>query len=73
MIESFSQPEAEEKILLMVTEQMNESYRKRILPNWHISKLALEKMRKEEYGQKVPSEEALVEAYTNLYTTRVLF
>jgi len=73
VIESFSQPEAEEKILLMVTEQMNESYRKRILPNWHISKPALEKMRKEKYGQKVPSEEALVEAYTNLYTTRVLF
>jgi len=58
MIESFSQPEAEEKILLMVTEQMNESYGKRILSNWHISKPALEKMRKEKYG----SEEALVEA-----------
>ena len=58
MIESFSHPEVEEKVLLMVTEQMNESYRKRILPNWHISKPALEKMRKEKYG----SEEALVEA-----------
>jgi transposase-like protein len=62
VIESFSQPEAEEKVLLMVTEQMNESYRKRILPNWHISKPALEKMRKEKYGSEVRSEEALVEA-----------
>ena len=62
VIESFSQPEAEEKILLMVTEQMNESYGKRILSNWHISKPALEKMRKEKYGTEVRSEEALVEA-----------
>jgi putative transposase len=62
VIESFSHPEAEEKVLLMVTEQMNESYRKRILPNWHISKPALEKMRKEKYGSEVRSEEALVEA-----------
>jgi transposase-like protein len=61
VIESFSQPEAEEKILLMVTEQMNESYGKRILSNWHISKPALEKMRKEKYGTEVRSEEALVE------------
>uniref|UniRef100_A0A7J3SLE6 Transposase n=1 Tax=Fervidicoccus fontis TaxID=683846 RepID=A0A7J3SLE6_9CREN len=61
MIESFSQPEGEEKVLLMVTEQMNESYRKRILPNWHISKPALEKMRKEKYGTEVRSEEAPVE------------
>jgi len=45
-------------VLLMVKEQMNKSYRKRILSNWHISKPALEKMRKEKYG----SEEALVEA-----------
>jgi transposase-like protein len=62
VIESFSQPEAEEKVLLMVTEQMNESYGKRILSNWHISKPALERMRKEEYGTEVRSEEALVEA-----------
>ena len=61
VIEPFSQPEAEEKILLMVTEQMNESYGKRILPNWHTSKPALEKMRKEKYGTEVQSEEALVE------------
>jgi hypothetical protein len=45
----------------MVTEQMNESYRKRMLPNWHLSKLASEKMRKERYGTGVRSEEALVE------------
>ena len=61
MIESFSQPEVEEKILLMVTEQMNESYGKRILSNWHISKPAIEKTRKEKYGTEVRSEEALVE------------
>lgn len=50
VIESFSHPEAEEKVLLMVTEQMNESYGKRTLQNWHLSKPALEKMRKERYG-----------------------
>jgi len=61
VIESFSHPEAEEKVLLIVTEQMNESYRKRILPDWHISRPALEKMRKEKYGTEVRSEEALVE------------
>jgi hypothetical protein len=61
VIESFSHPEAEEKVLLMVTEQRNESYGKRTLPNWYLSKPALEKMRKEKYGQKVPSEEVLVE------------
>jgi len=57
MIESFSHPEAEEKVLLMVTEQMNGRYRKRILPNWHLSKSALEKIRNEKYGTKVPSGE----------------
>jgi len=45
----------------MATEQMNKSYGKRILSNWHISKPALEKMRKEKYGSEVRSEEALVE------------
>ena len=45
----------------MVKEQMNESYGKRILPNWHISKPALEEMRKKKYGTEVRSEEALVE------------
>ena len=62
VIESFSQPEAEEKILLMVTEQMNSSYGKRTLQNWNLSKPALEKIRNEKYGTKVQSEEALVEA-----------
>jgi hypothetical protein len=32
VIESFSPPEAEEKVLLMVTEQMNESYGKKPYP-----------------------------------------
>jgi len=41
--------------------EMNESSRERILPNWHLSTLASEKMRKEGYGTGVRSEEALVE------------
>jgi transposase-like protein len=61
VIESFSHPEAEEKVLLMVTEQMNESYGKRILSNWHLSKPALERMRNEKYRTKVRSREALVD------------
>ena len=54
VIESFSHPKTEEKILLMVTEQMNSSYRKRTLQNWHLSKPALEKIRNEKYGQRFP-------------------
>ena len=34
MIESFSQPEDQEKILLKTTEEIIESYGKRALPNW---------------------------------------
>jgi len=60
VIEAFSQPEAAEKILLMVTEQINESYGKRTLPNFYLSKPGLEEIRNEKYGTKVQSEEALV-------------
>jgi len=34
--------------------RMNESCGKRTLPDWHLSKSALEKMRKEKYMQNVP-------------------
>ena len=58
----------------MVTERMNSSYGKSPLPNWHLSKPALEKMRKERYGTEVRSEEELVEVWRylhkSLYTTR---
>jgi hypothetical protein len=56
VIESFSQPEAAEKILLMITEQMNESYGKRTLPNWHLNKPALGRTRDEKYGTMVQPE-----------------
>ena len=45
----------------MVTEQMNESYGKRTLPNWHLSEPASEEIRNVKYGTKNQSEEALVE------------
>jgi len=42
----------------MVTE-MHESYGKRTLPNWHLSKPYLEELRNDRYGPKALSEEAL--------------
>jgi len=36
---------------------MNESYGKRTLPNWHLSKPALEEIRIEKYGTEAQSEE----------------
>jgi len=39
---------------------MNESYGKRALPNWHLSKPTLEEIRVQKYGKRVRSEEELV-------------
>jgi len=52
--------EAAEKILLMVTEQINSSYGKRTFSNWHMNKPALEEIENEIYRTRVKSKEALV-------------
>ena len=49
VIESFSQLEAPEKILLTAAEQMNSSFGKRTLPNWHVSTPALGELRAQRY------------------------
>jgi putative transposase len=59
-IESFSGPEAQEKILFLVAEQMNESYDRRMLRNWQLVKPALERMRAQKYGERVVPQEELV-------------
>jgi len=45
VLESFSRPEAREKILLMVAKEMNSSYGRMTLRNWHLSKPIIEKIK----------------------------